>query len=517
MSTVNENLDVKNDTVEESVDLLDGLTDPDQPVVLFPIIDDNATQLHLAAAITIMPGVLEATADFLIPQSWTEKNVQEIVTMVLDFYKKTGKVPQPADIRIEIIKKYPEKKHRLIADVTLDQMEWTNFVPDRDTKAMIAVLAELTKVHIYKTACVKRAEAVTRYDFEKVATIEREEAIAIQKINDKINGADLSALMTGSEFFELCDQQENQWIVRDFFEVGDSIILSGLPYAGKSTLLCYLWECLALGKSFFHGETVIKTPIVYINSDAMKEKLLGTKIRNLIGEEDIEEFSKRYFYINPQLMPKVITPEFIASVCERVRKTLGMAETEPVAIFVDTMRSAYMGEQESGSENDSTIMGQILTPIRKVAKKVNAVIFNLHHNSRGKNEYAGSAAIAGATDGIWNLTRDDESFVAELSRQDRHECRATIKYQYDPILGFLLVEKPKSTTGERDPKVIKLFELWGDDGAKSKSEIMELIGEPDTNVRRIIQLAEEAGMFPRLNMITQGTISKSNPKMWIKA
>ena len=45
----------------------------------------------------------------------------------------------------------------------------------------------------------------------------------------------------------------------------------------------------------------------------------------------------------------------------------------------------------------------------------------LHHNNKGKDEYAGSASIAGVADAMRNIRRADESKVASLQIKTRED------------------------------------------------------------------------------------------------
>jgi len=60
-------------------------------------------------------------------------------------------------------------------------------------------------------------------------------------------------------------------------------------------------------------------------------------------------------------------------------------------------------ECESGGENDPRNHDKGLSPLRKLSRLTNWAIILPHHNNRGRDEYAGTAAIAGSTDALWSI------------------------------------------------------------------------------------------------------------------
>lgn len=505
------------------IDISD-LNDPDvENEVILKIIDDKEMETYLANSLMV-PEIMSACADWILPESFIYTPNRELVRLAYDFYQENEKPPNYEELKIELIKKYQGSDSFLLLNAQLDTFEWnTHFTFKFDWKATIKLLACLTKRALTVRYVNKELDAVKRFDFKELEKIKEAKADAIYRVTEALTGgSDLSCLINGNTYFDIVENQMDEWIIENCCEVGDSVMFSGLPYSGKSTLLCYLFQSLTFGTDFFGESVITKTPILYINADSMKEKILGTKLRRLIGEEDLQEFKDNYFYLTPENMPKVITPDFLKRVVAKIRQLKGLTEEQPVSVFVDTIRSAYMGEMESGAENDPVIMSRYLKSIRRMAKENKILIFNLHHNNKGKNEYSGSTSILGATDGYWNLTRDEDSDIAELYRKDRHEVRRKIKYQFNPLLGF--VEVKKTTEKKVNSAVSELFEHWEGTESKSLSEICEITGKGTTSTLRIISEAETAGEHPRLEQITKPQFddngnefwSKANPRRWVK-
>src|SRR5262249_22805517 len=92
---------------------------------------------------------------------------------------------------------------------------------------------------------------------------------------------------------------------------------------------------------------------------------------------------------------------------------------EAGVFVIDPLRTAFMGDAKSGDENDSVYMTKVLAPLRQFARDSGWSIIILHHNSRTRNEYAGNAAVAANTDGLWTMSREGSSTTAELYIQTR--------------------------------------------------------------------------------------------------
>jgi hypothetical protein len=223
-------------------------------------------------------------------------------------------------------------------------------------------------------------------------------------------------LLRWHDLKEIAARQEDKWLVRSVVEPGTLTVFSGLPYSGKTTVLSHLMGCLGSGRDWFGYETVKPCPMLFINCDRLRERIIVRRIQRGLPDEIAEGmFAERFYTVPVEDIPLTLTPQYISGLIDIIRSSIEIQGEDTGLVIIDPLRAAFLQEVENGGENDPTTMTKVLSPLRKLTRQTNWAVILPHHNNRGRDQYAGSAAIAGNTDAMWNISRDEGSTNSTLS------------------------------------------------------------------------------------------------------
>ncbi len=315
-------------------------------------------------------------------------------------------------------------------------------------------------------------------------------------------------LLRWSDLKKIAASQQDRWLVKDVLEPGTLTILSGLPYSGKTTVLAHLMGCLATGRDWLGFATCQQCPLLFVNADRLRERVVVRRVgRALAGPDDDAAFEKVFFSVPVEDIPITLTPKHVANLMAAVEDGIG-ATGGTGLVVIDPLRAAFLQEVESGGENDSTTMTRVLSPLRKLARMSNWSIIVPHHNNRGRDQYAGTAAIAGNTDGLWNISRDDGGTTSRLGITTRDGTQPLLEIIEDE--GGL--RRADTFTPQKPDDITAFISKFpaGVANSVTKTEALKLftdISEP--TFRRLVTGATAAGRSDRLEQIGGGT--KTNP------
>ncbi len=223
---------------------------------------------------------------------------------------------------------------------------------------------------------------------------------------------------------EKAKNQENKWIVDKLLNGSDLSLITGLPFSGKTTIMVNLMIKIMQGSGDFFGYPVARScPVIYLNADCLPEDIIMEKF--LEYNPDIKCLQDNFFYDNN--LPSVITTDSLLAYLEYMTKELGDKITEGAVFVIDTLRSAFLGESESGTENDNTAMVNILKPIRKWCLDNRCNVIVLHHNAKSTDEFAGAGGILGAVNNYWNVHRGMTDTISTVNITTRREVMPPIK------------------------------------------------------------------------------------------
>ncbi|QDT53780.1 hypothetical protein Pan44_18040 [Caulifigura coniformis] len=224
-------------------------------------------------------------------------------------------------------------------------------------------------------------------------------------------------LLTWSELERLADSQEDRWVFEGLLRQGELVLFHGAPYSGKTTTTCELAVAAATGSPFLGFPVPEKHLILFVNADGAHERTLRNRFKRAVKPDGVDAWNRRFYSVATNAMKLPLDAEFLRLKIEAVQARFGAEERGIVVI--DGLRTGLLVGEAANVENDSASMSRILRPIRNLARETGWVILVLHHSNRSSGDYSGSAAIPGATEGVWSIERHETSKTSTLRVKTR--------------------------------------------------------------------------------------------------
>lgn len=333
--------------------------------------------------------------------------------------------------------------------------------------------------------------------------------VAYAQIQAKIKEEE-SSVEGWDQMIALAAEEKTDWIVDGLLDAGTLTVLSGLPYCGKTTLMFTMIVNVILGREFLNKKTQ-SVPVCLVNADMNLNRIIVGKIQKVYPEdEDIMALRDKFFCVNKFDTENPI--ETLGNFKSIIEQKIG--HEAPKGIFiVDTLRSAFLVGKEGQSENDSTTMTGILKPLRQLARETGWAIVLLHHNNKGTDSYAGSAAILGCSDGYWTMRRPEGSSIATLMITDRYDNNLKLQVSQSEDKKLSVTKCVAEVKASINTEFINKFptlapESW------TMTDICDELELSRTTARRLVEESEAPGIVPRLERIGAGT--KTEPFRWFR-
>jgi hypothetical protein len=497
--------------------ILDGLVDPDAGPPSTKMVWDEGFQRRILGSLLVDADFLGKATRFLRPEYWTNEAHAEIAKQLFTIHKNHGGLPERFCVEQEVLNAVKDKDEavKLYYRAEIDAT-YGFFVPGLASRRyLMEKLQEFGMAQQVKTAYADYTEMFKQGEYRKGVEKSLE---SMRRINNIMNCADVN-LIGWDDLERIADGQQEEWIINGLLEFSTLTLCSGLPYSGKTTLAAYMIACLATGKPFL-GRPVKMVPTLFINADRLRERIVRGRIARCLRDEgDKDGLRKRFWTPDLSSIPETVTTAYMQEVIERLHKAAHLAGDHGV-IIVDPLRTAFMGNLKAGEENDAVVMTRVLAPLRQFSRESGWAVFLLHHNSRSRNEYAGNAAVAANTDGLWNISRERTSDTAELDIQTRDGGRPTLYVKEDET-GLVtmneaeaqeLVQRQKEAAEEAAlVEFMSMFPAMSD-AALTANQVIERTGDSRSTVERKIKKCERGGVHPRLARLGNGT--KTDPYRW---
>lgn len=310
----------------------------------------------------------------------------------------------------------------------------------------------------------------------------------------KAEPEDLSGLYDGLEMMRRALASKSCFLFQNILESGVISLITGAPYSGKSLIVLQLTVDLILKRAFYeHACLSEPLPVLYINADRMRDTQFNKRLATICGDDALLLSVLPYFYFTELAdLPNTITADYLRS---KTRAIKAKHKCDAMIVVIDTLRPAFLLEQQSGAENDSGVMSKMLTPVRQVANEENLAVMLLHHNNRSRDDFAGSAAIAGVTEAVWNVKKEGNHSTITIDNRETGRFKITASLgqkdaaetQQDPLADFI----------EAFPESIE--DAWTVDDAL---EHFPDIGRTTLQIK--ISEAERPGIYPRLERTGTG-------------
>lgn len=315
---------------------------------------------------------------------------------------------------------------------------------------------------------------------------------------------DLTGIYDGLEMYRRAMASKSQYLFENLIESGVITLLSGLPYSGKSLIVLQIIARLLTGREFY-GQACKSEPIpvLYINADRLRDKQFYRRLAGVCGDDAVlMSILPLIYFTECDDLPKTVTADYVARLVRGLKKK---HNSDTVLVVIDTLRPAFLLEQQAGAENDPGVVSQLLTPIRQVAKEENLAVLLLHHNNRSRDDYSGSAAIAGSTEAVWTISKKDNLASIKI------ENRESGTFKIEAVLG------PKVETFEQKDVLaefinrfpVSVADAWNRDQVRQEfADLSEHV------LKDKLAESERAGVSPRLERL--GTGRKGSPYRWFR-
>lgn len=240
------------------------------------------------------------------------------------------------------------------------------------------------------------------------------------------------------------------------------LILAAAPKVGKSTLILQIAVAKAAGMSFW-GIDVPKGKVLIIDLET-NERRLRRKLEQA-GVATLEPGRLQYATEWPRGMVGV---EQIASVLD--------ADPEIGLVVIDTL--ARFRDAGNGRQNAYAADYEALAPLQQLCRdRPGLAIVVVHHRRKAVSDdpidsLNGSAALAGAADGIWLLTRkgsDEYTLHVQARDWERDENEFRLEREDGK---WRLVDGPRFTPNEAE--VLKHLEIGGGMSSTQLGEAMHI-------------------------------------------
>jgi hypothetical protein len=320
---------------------------------------------------------------------------------------------------------------------------------------------------------------------------------AINHLNHSQNTPKVQS-MNFEEFMEM-EVPGLQWLIPGFLPVGETILLSGAPKAGKSLLAVDCGYCLATGEDPFLGEVIHAQKRVLLIS--VDESPSSTK----------QKLVNRGFRPDDKPFLRVMVSWDISQMVALEKE---LEDFRPHVVIVDSLKRITAGRDIS--ENSAEFADNIYT-LKEMFTRYGSAGILIHHDNKDKDavgvdKVRGSSAIAGAVWGMWNIRqvpkpdpdnpkrlvidpRDPERTLYCHSRDTEGQL-LRIQFNADSkgyeCLGEVEGNEEKSEADRSMKDRILLLLERHPDQPLSGIQILELLGEKDnkgsvyTNLSRLV-------------------------------
>ena len=395
----------------------------------------------------------------------------------------------------EFIRRLEEEIHRAVNQkATQDEVTQADEEIDEDTD-----LDRKLKLDIQ--LLIKEADPIRRLrlrseicSFYRIAGKDLENVVATIK---RSQSAKQTRAYSFDELLELETEALN-WLIPELLPVGETVILSASPKAGKTLLAIDAAFAVATGESSFLGELTKPGKVLLVEAD---ESLTSTRAKLL----------KRGFRKGDNLQ---VLPVWDISQMDKLETML--EDFRPDLVIVDSLRRIHHGS--TISENSAEFADTIYT-LKELFNRYKASGILIHHSNKDKDamgvgKLRGSSAIAGAVWGTWQLDH--------IPRPDPNNKKKLIIDPKDPrrVLSVYARDTEGQTMRiELDLENNSWIREQAEEDAEAKTltqRILHLLGKnshlPGLSGKEIIELLEEGkAVYTALNRMTNKLLISCHP------
>lgn len=481
----------------EEQQLLDTFADPDRvDVNPFDVHSDEIQDSILATMMGSTEWLKKAMFYNLKPKHFTVQTNQLICELLYAHYTQYSSVPT------EIIVKQSIKELAAANDKSkaweLELLSKANtlreyYVPGADSREYLEdKLKRFAAGMMVKQAMVNDlTEFLTTNDTASLEKLMKR----MTEITKRYYSSD--DLIGWDDIVEKANEQPPLPIVDKLLYLGDIHFLTSLPWAGKSTLCSDLISTVVTGQPWF-GFTTRPVHVLFVNSDQTAYNLFHERFR------DSPAMKAHFHAISFDSIPVPLSAEYVRAKLDQLNER----GTKIEWVVIDTFRTAFLAGMEKGFEND-TAVGNLVQPLRKLARERNIAVSLLHHNNKTHNTMAGGAILQGLADAIWNYSKEKNSDKGDLELYHRRTGLVDQFSVQKMGTSFKRFDVSTPTRKGREDKVGEFINLFPSkaEAAVTLKQVMEGHNEwfvdagwESKTAKNRLADAQAAGIHPRLEV-----------------
>lgn len=238
-------------------------------------------------------------------------------------------------------------------------------------------------------------------------------------------------------------------------------ILASNPKMGKSTLMLQIEVAIATGGKFW-GEDVPAARVLMIDLETNERRLRRKLVE--AGIVDLPEGMLRYATDWPRGLLGI----------EQIAQCL---DEDPLIrlVVIDTLQR--FRDSGSGKQNAYAADYEALAPLQQLCRdRPGLSIVCVHHKRKAATDdpidsINGSAAIAGAADGIWIMSRKGSDYTLHIQARDWEKNEDEFRIERDNGK-WRLIDGPRFTANEAE--VLKYLDIGGGMTAPQLAEALQV-------------------------------------------
>ena len=271
----------------------------------------------------------------------------------------------------------------------------------------------------------------------------------------------------------LLEQEEAEilWTINGLLPMGGTMLLSGRPKAGKTTLLRCAMLALARGDEIIGRQCIKGVVVAFSLEDSLR------KVRSHMADIGANP-DDRILWFGPDDLPTKQGERL--DMLEAVIK-----EHEPVAVTIDTLFDFLMVKDS----NDYAEGKRVFAPLRNIARRSDVAIISTHHLPKAGDDPLGSTAWEGGPDTIAALKVSGDTRTM-LTKQREGEAMPETVLRHTPT-GWVERAGLKADIAARDidDQILSIL-----DGEMKTDDIIEATGRRKDEVLKAIRRLTSSGL-----------------------
>lgn len=243
------------------------------------------------------------------------------------------------------------------------------------------------------------------------------------------------------EYLLAATREPDNWVIDNFIEQGDQVLLIGPPKAGKSLLASQMAIAVATGGDIFGYEVKVPRKVLYVNLE-LRDKQFGRRLLAQIGGEEKLRNATNLLTVNE-------------------RRTINVLNHSEVKAFADAIVEAgvelviwdVLVRTHGADENENTAMRKVMHQLRLAsAEKAHIVV---HHSRKPASGSEGSNQATVSSRGASSITGEADLLMT-LAVRSGQGARYSLNFQARNI------QEPEEMLLDRDNKTL-LFKFSDED------------------------------------------------------